>query len=67
MRRFLILAIALTGLLAFGATIASAAANFKSQSFSVNNQGQLICSFVRRLRPWQRVVDAGELYGRARC
>ena len=45
MRRFLILAIAITGLLAFGATTASAAANFKSQSFSVNNQGQLICGF----------------------
>jgi len=44
-RRFVILAIAVTGLLAFGATTASAAANFKSQSFSVNNQGQLICSF----------------------
>jgi hypothetical protein len=35
-----ILAIAVKGLLAFGATTASAAANFKSQSFSVNNQGQ---------------------------
>lgn len=45
MRRFVILAIAVTGLLAFGATTASAAANFKSQSFSVNNQGQLVCSF----------------------
>ncbi len=45
MRRFVILAIAVTGLLAFGATTASAAANFKSQSFSVNNQGQLSCSF----------------------
>ena len=45
LRRFVILAIAVTGLLAFGATTASAAANFKSQSFSVNNQGQLICSF----------------------
>jgi hypothetical protein len=45
MRRFVILAIAVTGLLAFGATTASAAANFKSQSFSVNDQGQLSCSF----------------------
>ena len=45
MRRFLILTIAVTGLLAFGAATASAAANFKSQSFSVNNQGQLVCSF----------------------
>src|SRR2546429_8449282 len=45
MRRFVILVIAVTGLLAFGATTASAAANFKSQSFSVNNQGQLVCSF----------------------
>jgi hypothetical protein len=45
MRRFVILAIAVTGLLAFGAATASAAANFKSSSFSVNNQGQLVCSF----------------------
>jgi hypothetical protein len=45
MRHFVILAIAVTGLLAFGATTASAAANFKSQSFSVNNQGQLVCTF----------------------
>ena len=45
LRRFVILAIAVTGLLAFGATTASAAANFKSQSFSVNNQGKLVCSF----------------------
>ena len=45
MRRFVILAIAVTGLLAFGATTASAAGNFKSQSFTVNNQGQLSCSF----------------------
>ena len=45
MRRFVILAIAGTGLLAFGAATASAAANFKSQSFSVNDQGQLVCSF----------------------
>jgi len=44
-RRFVILAIAITGLLAYGATTASAAANFKSQSFDVNNQGQLVCSF----------------------
>src|SRR2546422_10727553 len=45
LRRLAILAIAVTGLLAFGAATASAAANFKSQSFSVNNQGQLVCSF----------------------
>src|SRR6266480_7582006 len=45
LRRFVILAIAVTGLLAFGATTASAAANFKSSSFSVNNQGQLVCSY----------------------
>jgi hypothetical protein len=45
MKRFVILAIAVTGLLAFGAATASAGANFKSQSFSVNNQGQLVCSF----------------------
>ncbi len=44
MRRFLILTLAVTGLLAFGAATASAAANFKSVSFSVNNQGQLVCS-----------------------
>jgi hypothetical protein len=31
MRRFVIMAIAVAGLLAFGATAASAAANFKSQ------------------------------------
>jgi hypothetical protein len=45
MRRFVILAIAVAGLLAFGAATASAAANFKSQSFSVNDQGVLACSF----------------------
>jgi len=44
MRRFVILALAVTGLLAFGAATGSAAANFKSVSFSVNNQGQLVCS-----------------------
>ena len=36
---------AVVGLLAFGAATASAAANFKSSSFSVNNQGQLVCSY----------------------
>ena len=41
--RMLILAV--TGLLVFGAATAVAAANFKSVSFSVNNQGQLVCSF----------------------
>ena len=45
MRRFLILTLVIAGVLAFGAATASAAANFKSSSFSVNNQGQLICSF----------------------
>ena len=40
--RMLILAV--TGLLVFGAATAVAAANFKSVSFSVNNQGQLVCS-----------------------
>ena len=45
MRRIVILALAVAGLLAFGAATASAAANFKSVSFSVNNNtGQLICS-----------------------
>lgn len=44
MRRFLILTVVVAGLLAFGAATASAAANFKSVSFSVNNQGQLVCS-----------------------
>jgi hypothetical protein len=45
MRRFLILTLVVAGVLAFGAATASAAANFKSSSFSVNNQGQLVCSF----------------------
>ena len=45
MRRFLILAVVVTGVLAFSMATASAAANFKSSSFSVNNQGQLVCSF----------------------
>src|SRR5947209_12765404 len=44
-QRFLIVTLVLVGVLAFGAATASAAANFKSQSFSVNNQGQLVCSF----------------------
>ena len=38
------LILVVTGLLAFGAATAFAAANFKSVSFSVNNQGQLVCS-----------------------
>lgn len=42
LRKMVLLALVLLG--AF-ATSAFAAANFKSQSFSVNNQGQLICSF----------------------
>ena len=45
MRRFLILMLVLAGVLAFSAATASAAANFKSSSFSVNNQGQLVCSY----------------------
>jgi hypothetical protein len=45
MRRFLILTLVVAGVLAFGAAAASAAANFKSSSFSVNNQGQLVCSY----------------------
>jgi hypothetical protein len=44
MHRSLILTLAVTGLLAFGAASALAAANFKSSSFTVNNQGQLVCS-----------------------
>lgn len=44
MKRSIILSIAVTGLLAF-ATTAWAAANFKSSSFSVNKQGQLVCSY----------------------
>src|SRR5947208_16344444 len=44
-QRFLIVTLVLVGVLAFGAATASAAGNFKSQSFSVNNQGQLVCSF----------------------
>ncbi len=46
MRRFLILTlVVVAGVLTFGAATASAAANFKSSSFSVNNQGQLVCSY----------------------
>src|SRR5438874_5583077 len=44
-QRFLIVTLVLVGVLAFGAATASAAANFKSSSFSVNNQGQLVCSY----------------------
>jgi hypothetical protein len=40
-----ILTLALAGILAFGAATASAAANFKTSSFDVNNQGQLVCSY----------------------
>lgn len=45
MRRLFMLALVVTGVLAVGAATASAAANFKSSSFSVNNQGQLVCSY----------------------
>ena len=45
MRRYVALTIALSGLLVFAAGTVSAAANFKSSSFSVNDQGQLACSF----------------------
>jgi hypothetical protein len=45
MRRFLILTVVITGALAFGAATASAAANFKTSSFTVNSQGQLVCSY----------------------
>jgi hypothetical protein len=43
--RFLIMALVLVGILAFGAATATAAANFKSSSFSVNSLGQLVCSY----------------------
>ena len=45
MRRFLILTLVVSGVLAFSAATASAAANFKTSSFTVNNQGQLVCSY----------------------
>jgi hypothetical protein len=45
MRRSLISTLVVVGVLAFGAATAYAAANFKSSSFSVNNQGQLVCSY----------------------
>jgi hypothetical protein len=44
-QRFLILTLVLAGVLVFGAATATAAANFKTSSFSVNNQGQLVCSY----------------------
>jgi hypothetical protein len=44
MRRFLIVTLAIAGLFAYAAASAQAAANFKSSSFTVNNQGQLVCS-----------------------
>jgi hypothetical protein len=44
-RRSLVLTLVLTGVLVFGAATASAAANFKSSSFSVNSAGQLVCSY----------------------
>ena len=45
MRRFLIFTLVVSGVLAISAATASAAANFKSSSFSVNSQGQLVCSY----------------------
>ena len=45
MRHSFVLALVITGALAFGAATASAAANFKSSSFSVNSAGQLVCSY----------------------
>jgi hypothetical protein len=45
MRRFLMLTLVVTGVLAFSAATAYAAANFKSSSFSVNSAGQLVCSY----------------------
>jgi len=45
MRRFSMLTLAMVGVLIFAVTAASAAANFKSSSFSVNSQGQLVCSY----------------------
>jgi hypothetical protein len=45
MRRFSILALAMLGVLIVAVAAASAAANFKSSSFSVNSQGQLVCSY----------------------
>jgi hypothetical protein len=45
MRRSLISTLVVVGVLAFGAATAHAAANFKSSSFSVNSQGQLVCSY----------------------
>jgi hypothetical protein len=45
MRRSSIMALVVLSVLAFAATTAYAAANFKSSSFSVNGQGQLVCSF----------------------
>lgn len=45
MRRLVSLVFAVTALLVFGAATASAAANFKTSSFSVNSQGELVCSY----------------------
>ena len=45
MRRFVSLAIAMTALLMFGAGTVWAAANFKTSSFSVNSQGELVCTY----------------------
>jgi hypothetical protein len=44
-RRFLIATLVLVGFLVFGVATATAAGNFKSSSFSVNSQGQLVCSY----------------------
>lgn len=43
--RFLISALVAVGALVFGVATATAAANFKSSSFSVNSLGQLVCSY----------------------
>lgn len=45
MRRFLMLTLAAVGVLVFAVAAASAAANFKSSSFTVNSAGQLVCSY----------------------
>jgi hypothetical protein len=45
MRRSLSATLVVAAVLAIGAAAASAAANFKSSSFSVNSAGQLVCSY----------------------
>jgi hypothetical protein len=44
-QRFLILALVVLGVLGVGVATATAAANFKSSSFTVNSAGQLVCSY----------------------